>query len=751
MADGNPREALDLATCDREPIRIPGSIQPHGFLMALDGDDLVLVQASANLPKLVKRDLDDALGRRLDELLPNPAGVRWSDLLSRHHEHGAVHLRQLMLPLAERQTSFSGVAHQSDGLLVLELEPSTDLPIDVIETLDVVVSSFAGKLQTAVSIIEIGNLAARQVRRIIGFDRVLVYRFDEHWNGTVIAEDRNEALPSYLDLRFPASDIPAQARDLYRLNRQRLIPDAHYVPVPIVPALNPHTGRPLDLAFAHLRSVSPIHLEYMRNMGTGASMSISLLRDGELWGLISCHNRAPKRVPMHLRTACELLGQLVSLRIAAEEHGREASRRIEHRAIGARLLAQMAIEDRFVDGLVKHGRELLRLASADGAAILHEGECRLVGETPPEEVVREIVAWLQGRIDEVFWTDSLAREMPGAEAYKDTASGLLAVSISQLHPSYALWFRPEVVRTVKWGGDPHKPVIPEPANLRLHPRKSFEMWKETVELRSQPWQPSEIEAVRELRSAIVGIVMRKAEELASLTEELRRSNKELEAFSYSVSHDLRAPFRHIVGYAELLREYESENLSERGRRFIGTIIDAAFSAARLIDNLLDYSRMGRSEISPMLVDMNVLIAEVRRSVEKEVEAGRRLEWWIGHLDPAYADPLMLQIAVGNLLANAVKYTRPRNPAVIEVGSERHEQETIYHVRDNGVGFDMAYAPKLFGVFQRLHLVEDFEGTGIGLANVRRIIERHGGRTWAEGEVDRGATFYFSLPNAPRTE
>jgi light-regulated signal transduction histidine kinase (bacteriophytochrome) len=315
-----------------------------------------------------------------------------------------------------------------------------------------------------------------------------------------------------------------------------------------------------------------------------------------------------------------------------------------------------------------------------------------------------------------------------------------------MHASYILWFRPEVVRTVRWGGDPLKPATQgEDGSLRLHPRRSFEIWKETLRGRALPWRPAEVDTAKEMRNAVVGIVLRRAEELASLTEELQRSNKELEAFSYSVSHDLRAPFRHIVGYSELLRKLEGAKLSERGRRYVDTIIESAYTAGTLVDNLLSFSQMGRSALKPRLVDMNALVAEVRQKLELDV-GERRVAWRVHDLAAVRADPIMLRLVVENLLANAVKYTRPREEAVIEVDCRRDGDEIVYAVRDNGVGFDMAYVNKLFGVFQRLHKMEDFEGTGIGLANVRRIVERHGGRTWGEGAVDRGAAFYFSLPD-----
>jgi light-regulated signal transduction histidine kinase (bacteriophytochrome) len=248
----------------------------------------------------------------------------------------------------------------------------------------------------------------------------------------------------------------------------------------------------------------------------------------------------------------------------------------------------------------------------------------------------------------------------------------------------------------------------------------------------------------------VGIVLRRAEELAAISDELRRSNKELEAFSYSVSHDLRAPFRHIVGYSELLKKQEGNDLSEKGRRYVDTIIDSAYTAGTLVDNLLRFSQMGRTALKPRRIDVHRLIDEVRQQLTTHA-AGRRIDWVIGDLPEVTADPVLIRLVFENLLDNAVKYTRPREKARIEIGSTRNDGETVFFVRDNGVGFDMKYIDKLFGVFQRLHRMEEFEGTGIGLANVRRIVERHGGRAWGEGTLNKGATFFVALPDHTTTE
>jgi light-regulated signal transduction histidine kinase (bacteriophytochrome) len=232
--------------------------------------------------------------------------------------------------------------------------------------------------------------------------------------------------------------------------------------------------------------------------------------------------------------------------------------------------------------------------------------------------------------------------------------------------------------------------------------------------------------------------------MAELAEELTRSNKELEAFSYSVSHDLRAPLRHIVGFADLLIESAGSENGEQRMRFLRNIKDAARMAGKLVDDLLSFSQMGRASLRPTTVDMNDLVAACVDKLALETR-GRDIEWDIAPLPVAHVDPAFLHLAMFNLLSNAVKFTGRMNPAVIRVSAEDHPAETVFHIADNGAGFNMDYVHKLFGVFQRLHRMEDFQGTGIGLANVRRIVERHNGRVWANSVQGEGATFSFAIP------
>lgn len=734
----------DFATCDKEPIHIPGSIQPHGIMLTLREPGCTILQASVNAAEWFGIPAEALLGKTLDACF----GAQGKDICAALN-HAIIqttpfYLRTITLEREGKASNFHLLAHRHDRVLILELEEAQDTADVSFHNLYPLIHSFIARLPAAGSIEELGEIAAHEVQTVTGFGRVLIYKFDTDWNGEVIAERRvDEYFPSLMGHHFPASDIPRQARELYRLNRLRLIPNAYYTPVALHPPINPVTQQTLDLSYAALRSVSPVHVEYMRNMETISSMSISILVDGKLWGLISCHHRTAFAVPFDIRTACDFIGQFLSLHISAKENSYDFTRRIELKAINSRLLAYMAAEASYSKALLRYPADLLALTGAKGAAILLDEHCELIGETPNEEQVRRLADWLNADSEqEIYYTLELSERYPDAKMFKNVASGLLAISISKLHQGYVMWFKPEVLQTIKWGGDPRKDSGEDTVNI--NPRKSFETWKETVHLKATPWLQSEIDAAAELRNAIVGIVLKRAEELADLNQELERSNKELEAFSHTVSHDLRAPFRHIVGYSELIKEMEGNKLSERGQAFLDKVIDSGRFAGQLVDNLLHFSQVGRLPLEPVLIDLNLLVEEVKNDVLTDAQ-GRRVTWKITPLPKVKGDLLLMRLVLSNLMSNALKYSRKRDETFIEIGYEEKNDEYIFYVKDNGIGFEMEYIDKLFGVFQRLHKMEDFEGTGIGLANVKRIITRQGGRVWAEGKPDHGAVFYFTMP------
>jgi chemotaxis family two-component system sensor kinase Cph1 len=404
----------------------------------------------------------------------------------------------------------------------------------------------------------------------------------------------------------------------------------------------------------------------------------------------------------------------------------------------------MSQEENFIDGLVKHQPNLLDLTGAQGAAVCFGGNYTLIGETPKEEDLIFLVQWLKNNVkDEIFYTDSLPRVYPDAERFKNVASGMLAIPISKRN--YVLWFRPEVIQTVNWGGDPNKAfeLSQSEGNLRLRPRKSFELWKETVRLTSLPWKPVEVKAALELRKAIVNIVLRQADELAQLAHDLERSNAELKKFAYVASHDLQEPLNQVANYVQLLEMRYQNQLDEDANEFITYAVEGVSLMQTLIDDVLAYSKVDMQAIEFQLTEVETALERALTNLRKRIsETGAVITY--DELPTVMADSTQLMQLFQNLIGNAIKF-RSDKPPEIHVGAIRTEDEWLFSVKDNGIGFDPQFSDRIFVIFQRLHTRDEYPGTGMGLAICKKIVECHRGRIWVESQVGEGATFYFTFP------
>jgi len=472
--------SVALTNCDREPIHIPGQIQPHGVLLVLQAPALNIIQVSSNTQEVIGREPETLLGTTLADLLNEPQTQQIQQCLTEDFE--SVNPLNLSIACPDQAIKFEGIVHRRDEVVLLELEPkATPGKPDFFDFYHQVKEPIT-RIQKAPTLLDMCQTVVKEIRHITGFDRVMVYQFDSEGAGTVIAEDTDQETP-YLNLHYPPSDIPKQARQLYTLNWLRLIPDAHYQPVGLIPANNPLTHQPLDLSLAVLRSVSPIHLEYLHNMGVMASMSISLLQDQKLWGLIACHHSSPRYIPYHIRTVCEFIGQVMSAELANKESGEDNEYKRQLKSLQTQFVETLSQSDYFLEGVKQLNAHLLHLVNATGAVVCSGDQCVCVGETPSEAEIFALLDWIKPRLDHsIFETRSLPKHYPVAEAFQAIASGVLALEISRIHHNYILWFRPEVIQTVNWGGNPNKPVeIQEDGSLRMSPRKSFQLWQETVQ------------------------------------------------------------------------------------------------------------------------------------------------------------------------------------------------------------------------------------------------------------------------------
>jgi len=519
------RATTDLTNCDREPIHIPGAILPHGAMLVLDGDTLEVLQVAGDATGLLGVSGTDLLGQSVATLF-QPRQIE--NLRALNSNLSLLKPRHMLDPqmrvAADRPLDAS--LHRSNGALVMEFEAADTADRFAADPLAAVQDMIAG-LDAAPSLVELCQMAAERVRDVAVYDRVLVYRFMQDGSGWVIAESKQDDLAPFLDLHYPAADIPQQARALYVKNGLRLITQVDYDPAPLIPTNNPRTGQPLDMSQAILRDVSPVHRQYLRNMGIDASMSISIIIGGELWGLIACHHYAPRRLPRHLRAVCELFGSMFSYQLEAFEKREQFDARMASRMVLQQLMLNLAGADDYARGLTEQSPNLLDYihggnASLEGrrqggVAVSVKGVLTFLGTTPNKSQLERLVDWLAIEMPGkggVFATDRLGELWEPARAFADVASGLLVISVSHEPSDFIIWFRPELVGAADWAGRPDKAVLPGPDGDVLSPRKSFEIWKETVRGRGLPWAQSDIDAARDLRTSLLDVVLRRITEAA---------------------------------------------------------------------------------------------------------------------------------------------------------------------------------------------------------------------------------------------
>ncbi|TWI46312.1 light-regulated signal transduction histidine kinase (bacteriophytochrome) [Pseudomonas duriflava] len=723
----------DLYACEKELIHIPGAIQPHGYFIAFQKTDLRVHSISANVEDLLKQPADKILAHTLQEVLPAAQASLVQAALSRPDPHEAN-----PLPLTLSGQRLDGILRLQNNLVFLELEtPQPDATSDTY--------SLAGtfeRLQKARTLDALLDVTVKEIRALTQFDRVVIYRFDDEGDGQVIAEARDKEMDPYLGLYFPATDIPAQARTLYTRSKIRSIPEARYIPVPLLSS----EPEALDLTMSILRSVSPMHREYINHQGLRASMSVSLMQGDNLWGLISCGHRAPHYLSYRTRSICHSIGELLSLQITALLDNEAQHQRESKRSLLTCLAKAMRQENSGVlEGLAREEKALLEIADATGAAILVDNRIITVGKCPSETDIQGLDTWVSSRLNYkgMFHTRCLPAEYPSMADHA-AASGLLVLSLPRPTTNRVFWFRPELIQTINWSGNPHKPleIDPSTGQLRPHPRRSFALWQERVRGRSQRWRAGELYAVCDLRRYAIEI------DLARQVVREREAVRARDEIVGIVSHDLRNPMTIVMMQAGVMQRVLAGDQRESSRRLSSSLQIIQSATARmssLIGDLLDTSKIeaGRFQVTLQpqeaapLVQQAILLqnslAESKCiSLIERAESGLIVQ----------ADAERLFQVLSNLIGNAIKFTS--NGGNIEVVVQLRERDVLFEIRDTGIGIPPDVLPHIFDRYW--HTGEgNPTGSGLGLFISKGIIEAHGGRIWANSQQGQGSTFAFTLP------
>lgn len=733
---------IDLNNCDLEPIHIPGSIQSHGYFVAINQEDFISC-CSENIFVLSGQKAIDLVGKPLQYFEGNLSLQNGTSLISEivHHTRKTHDLEQLNPNLIIiKEKSFNLIITVTDSLLFLEFEPFANDCSSLLQTM--IGRSVSHMLKERNLSILLKNTAS-QVRKIIDFDRAMIYRFAPDGHGEVVGESKSEDRDSWLGHHFPASDIPQQARALYKINLTRLIANVDAVPSKIL-------GFPdlqnLDLTHSQLRSVSPIHIQYLKNMGVASSFSISLIVRGELWGLIACHNYTPKFIDYKSRESAKLIGEILS---SALEFRQEESNQQIHEIFNNHLLKlskQLQKNSSLIDALTKHKTNLLNVIHGGGAVLVYEKRFTKLGVTPNSVQIELLMKWIQAKSRKsIFHTNNLESIYPPAKFFRKTASGLLFLVISRELNEYILFFKAEQLETISWAGNPTKQIEKgEDGLVQISPRKSFESWAETVVGKSVNWSIEELQAISKLREEITYAVNLKANALRLMNEKLKEAYEELDTFSYTISHDLKNPVSAIKVFSQLLRRDVS--LSERGKQISKHIEDGAKKMNIMIDEVLEYSRIGRTETAYSMIDVSEMIKRIITEM-RVVFHDRFLNITLGDLPAVYGDSAMVTRVFANLIGNAVKYSQHSSNPEVHIEAINDGKSICYQIKDNGIGIKPIDLPRIFELFKRMSNVGQIEGSGVGLAIVKRIMDKHEGKVWAESVMNEGSIFYASFKHA----
>ncbi len=745
-----------LEACETYPIRTIEHIQPHGCLLVLQWPNFDIVQVSANTASMLAMTAEQLLGQPLSILLPE------NTIAQLHTTLGRVGMMHQRLTLDSNKAKFWSYLHRQDNLVLLELEPETPKSPDL-EQLQQRIIEAISSFGMADTLANFTQTLAEEVKALLQFDRVMVYQFLPDESGVVIAESKHADLPSYLGLHYPATDIPAEARALFLENPLRWIPDLNYQPAPLIPAINPVTSASVDLGQAWLRGVSPPHVTYLQNMNVASSITIPLIDEQGLWGLVACHHSQPRLIDYKTRSTFMMLEKLANLELIRQQSQERNRYRSQNNHLVATLKDAIKSTTQSTQrSLIREAQTFFNLFEADGLAVVFDGDIAIAGDTPAQAEIATFISWLIEQEQEVWCTHCLGQDYPDSQTWNYQPAGILAITVglqrSQPASYHLLMFRPEHLQSVTWAGRLSDSVtLNEAGELSLCPRHSFQLWREQMHGKSLSWSPKDLEFAAELRNMLMLAVLKfSADALASAARQAEIANRAKSEFLANMSHEIRTPMNAVLGFTDLLQPLVHEPAAQE---YLKTISSSGKTLLALINDILDLSKIeaGQMEIRYKPHRLGSIVKDVQNIFkQKAIAKGLKLRTILSESLPEIllVDEVRLRQILFNLVGNALKFTEQgRVDLEIDCTPVRSKSGTDYidlelSVSDTGIGIADDDQQYIFNAFSQGEGQSNrrYEGTGLGLAITHRLTHLMGGVIELDSKVGQGSTFICRFPH-----
>ncbi|MGE8427802.1 MAG: ATP-binding protein [Sphingobacterium sp.] len=717
--------------CHEEKIHLCGKIQSFGFLCIFDESGCIA--ASENLSILLDIPMKEILGRSIAQLLP---------LLSSEKELNLNEIeKQIREEIFTRFVERLRIKNIDYYLSIYRYDERTYLEIEICNENHLK----ATRLFYYAKYLEERHGNAWQsltelIRQIIGFDRVMVYRFEEDNSGQVIAESIADEMTPLMGYRYPEFDIPAQARELYVKFLARHVAD---IDGPAIAIQGLEAGE-IDLTRCSLRALSPVHLQYLKNAGARASASFSIVIEGKLWGLVACQNSEPLNVDLAQRHLCAFLTQY-AINYYLSEHQKENL--VAQTIMGVMerdLKSELLVNSDIGVVLERFAPQIIEIVGADGLMIKHDRGSKSWGEVPAELQLREIDRFIEeeGQND-LFFTSNFV--------YGDSESpqpvvlpGILRINILPSNKWHIYLFRKEHVYEDVWAGKPEKiyHYDPERKVEFPSPRTSFEAWREKMKGKSIQWKNAELSFMEKVAQITQQAIAQRGGEIAQLNKELVRSNNALDTFGYTLTHDLKNPLSSIKLAAQMML-MKDDLPKDMLRKMALNIMDATALITEMMDKVYQLTQSNYVAFKTELIDPRNKILNILESCKQQFESAR-LEFVLGETLPILGERTLLYQLFLNLISNAIKYSSKKDRPRVEVYSEKQGQFVHYYIKDNGIGMDIQDDSTIFDIFKRLPNSQGFEGSGIGLSIVKRIVDRLDAKVAVESELNIGTTFCLTF-------